>query len=133
MSEEEERKEIINLRLQKAKDTLLDAKEIAELERWVAVANRLYYACFYASTALLLKFGHTAHTHSGVVGMIGLQFVEKNIISKEQNKFYRKMFELRQKGDYDDWITLGKADVQPLIAPAEEYICFLEQLIMQKE
>ncbi|GHT19486.1 DNA-binding protein [Bacteroidia bacterium] len=127
----EERKAVVTLRLQKAKETLLEAKDIVKLCHWRVVANRLYYACYYATSALLIKHGHMAQTHSGVISMLGLHFVKQGIVSNEQGKFYKRLFELRQTGDYDDWITIEEIDVQPLIAPAEEYICFLEKLIAQ--
>ncbi|GAP71569.1 hypothetical protein SAMD00024442_14_34 [Candidatus Symbiothrix dinenymphae] len=130
---EKERKLIVTLRVQKAKDTLLEAKDIVKLGHWRVVANRLYYACYYVTSALLIKYGHSAQSHAGVISMLGLSFVKQGIVSIEQGKFYKKLFELRQTGDYDDWITIEEADVLPLIAPAEEYICFLEQLIMQKK
>ncbi|GAP72180.1 HEPN domain-containing protein [Candidatus Symbiothrix dinenymphae] len=133
MMTEEERNTIISIRLQRAKETLLEVKEILKLGYWRTAANRLYYACYYVSSALLIKKGNVAHTHSGVINQIGLHFVQTGIISKEFGKFYANLFELRQTSDYGDWRIIEEADVQPLIAPAEEYICFLEQLIMQKE
>ena len=77
------------------------------------------------------KNGYVAQTHAGVISMLGLHFVKTGIISKEQGKFYGKLFELRQTGDYNDIMMIEETDVQPLIAPAEEYICFLEKLIAQ--
>ena len=42
--------------------------------------NRLYYACFYAVNALLLKYGIPAHTHNGTKSMLGLHFVSNGKI-----------------------------------------------------
>jgi uncharacterized protein (UPF0332 family) len=96
---------------------------------WNAVANRLYYACYYMTTALLIYNGHTAQTHSGVIRLFGLNFVITGIVSKEQSKFYSKLFELRQTGDYDDLYNLTEEEVQPLIGAAFKYIEYLENLI----
>jgi uncharacterized protein (UPF0332 family) len=48
------------------------------------------------TTALLIYNGHAAQTHSGVIRLFGLNFVVNGIVSKEQSKFYSKLFEMRQ-------------------------------------
>jgi uncharacterized protein (UPF0332 family) len=126
---EEERDAIVAHRLRKAKDTLLEAKGNIELAYWHTAANRLYYACYYAASALLIKNGYIAQTHAGVVSLLGMHFIFKGIISKELGKFYIKIFELRQTGDYSDWIVVESTDVQPLVEPAENFISLIEKLI----
>ena len=92
----EDREALVALRMQRAKELLAEAKEIMAMGYWRTTANRLYYACFHAVIALLLKNGYSAHTHSGVITQLGLHFVTKGIISMEQGKFYRNLFEKRQ-------------------------------------
>ena len=41
-----------------------------------------------------------------------------------------KIFELRQTGDYSDWIAIESADVQPLVESAEKFIDTIEKLII---
>jgi uncharacterized protein (UPF0332 family) len=126
---EEEREAVVAHRLQKAKDTLYEAKGNIEIAYWHTAANRLYYACYYAASALLIKNGYIAQTHSGVIALLGMHFISKGIISKESGKFYMKIFELRQTGDYSDWIVIEAVDIQPLVEPAEKFISTIEKLI----
>ena len=126
---DEERDAIVFYRIQKAKETWKEAEGIAKLGYWNAVINRLYYACYYLTSALLIHNGHSAQTHSGVIRLFGLNFIAKGIISKELSKFYSKLFELRQTGDYDDLYNLTEEEVQPLIGLAFKYIMELESLI----
>jgi len=126
---EENRNIIVNHRLQKAKNTLTEAKGNIEMNFWHTTANRLYYACFYAVTALLIKYGYTTRTHNGAFGQFGNHFVNKGIITKEENRLYRKLFDLRQDGDYDDWVIITEEDIMPLIQPVENFIEKIEQLI----
>ncbi len=126
---DEERDAVVFYRIQKAKDTLIEAEGIAQLGYWNAVTNRLYYACYYMTTALLIHNGHFAQTHTGVIRLFGLNFVVNGIVSKEQSKFYSKLFELRQTGDYDDLYNLTQDEVQPLIGAARNYIEELEILL----
>jgi len=54
---------------------------------------------------------------------------ERDTISKEQNRLYRNLFNLRQGGDYGDYIVIEEDDVKPLIQPAEKFIADIEKLI----
>ena len=64
--------------------------------------------------------------------MLGMHFVMTGIVSQELNKFYVKLFELRQKSDYDDFVSIEAADVLPLIETAELYMSTLENIINEK-
>jgi len=126
----ENRNELINLRFQKAKETFAEIEDLVQLNYWRTAANRLYYTCFYAVSALLIKNGIKAHTHSGVINQFGLNFVRTDIFSQEEGRFFKKLFELRQDGDYDDWIIINENDIIPLIEPAKNFINKIEQLIL---
>jgi uncharacterized protein (UPF0332 family) len=128
---DEERDAIVSFRIQKAKDTLTEAEGISTLGYWNAVANRLYYACFYMTSALLLQNNPTAQTHSGVIHLFGLHFIRTELISKDSGKIYSKLFEIRQTGDYDDLFNLSEEDVKPLIPLANNFINELNGLIMK--
>jgi uncharacterized protein (UPF0332 family) len=129
---EEERKSLVDYKLEKAKETIAEIPILIENELWRNAANRLYYACFYAVSALLLKHGYIVRTHGGAKGLLGKHFILTNIISREQNKLYEKLFDLRQKGDYDDWIIVEESDIIPLLEPAEKFISEIENLINEK-
>ncbi len=45
----------IKYRFIRAEESLDDAYILAQNNKWNTVANRLYYSCFYAVSALLLK------------------------------------------------------------------------------
>jgi len=126
---EEERKIIVKYRLERAKDTLLDARISIQNNRWHSAVNRLYYACFYAAIALLINDEHVTRTHSGVKTLLGLYYVKKGIITKELSQAYQKMFDMRLTGDYDDLAVITEGDVLPLVAPAEKFIAEIENLI----
>ena len=48
-------KDLVQYRIQRARDTLEDARILADASRWNPCVNRLYYACFYAVSALLAQ------------------------------------------------------------------------------
>ena len=127
----DEREAIIALRIRKAGDTLKEAEGIASLNYWNAVANRLYYACYYITSALLIKYNFSARTRSGITHLLGLHFVANGIVKKESGQLYSKLFDLRQTGDYDDLYNLNEEDVKPLIEEAKLYIKELQKIISE--
>jgi len=126
---EDERKAVVLFRLNNARQTLEDAKIIAANKLWKASANRLYYACYYAASALMVKFGFEAKTHTGIIRLLGLNFISNNLINEELGDIYYKLFTLRQKGDYDDWIIVKESDIISLLEPAEQFITTVERVI----
>ena len=95
MLTDEERKALVLNKVRRSNETWAEAKGIIESKYWYAAANRMYYACYYMVSALLLKNGQSAHTHGGIIGLFGLHFVKTGIISSEMGKFYSEMYELR--------------------------------------
>ena len=125
----EEREAIIAFRIQKAFDTLNEAEGIASLDYWNTVANRLYYACYYVTSALLIKYNFSARTHQGTIHLLGLHFIKNGIVTKESGQLYSKLFDLRQTGDYDDLYNLNKEDVEPLIEEVKRYLAEIKGII----
>jgi uncharacterized protein len=112
----------INYRLQRAEESYADALILADNGRWNAVVNRLYYSCFYAVTALLLRNDIETQTHDGSRTQFGLNFVKNGKLDKKFGKAYSKLFDMRQKGDYGDLYDYDKDTVMPLIKSTREFI-----------
>ncbi len=129
---EEERRLTVRFRVQRSHEAWEETKAIVNGGLWYAAANRMYYSCYYMTSALLISHGLYASTHAGVIRMLGMHFVMTGIVSQELNKFYVKLFELRQKSDYDDFVSIEAADVLPLIETAELYMSTLENIINEK-
>jgi len=115
-------KELLFYRLERAQETLEDARILANSERWNACVNRLYYACFYAVSALLIKEGYSSSKHTGVRSLFNLHFVKTGVVPKELARIYNDLFERRQESDYADFITFKESQIQPLIPQAEEFV-----------
>ena len=126
---EDEKNAVVLLRMKNARETLEDTTVIVRNKLWKAAANRLYYACFYAASALLMKYGFQAKTHAGIIRLLGLNFITKNLINSDLGDMYYQLFTLRLKGDYDEWIVVKESDIIPLLEPAEKFIAQIEKLI----
>ena len=119
---QEERTAIVTYRIEKANRTLLQAKSNLPMRFWELIANRMYYAAYYAISALLIANGHSAKSHETIIRLFGLHFVITGIFTKEQGRLYNKLFTLRLTGDYNDHYNLDEEDVMPLVAPTEQLI-----------
>ena len=118
----DERNAAVELRIDKARRAYAEAKGVVELGYWETIANRLYYAAFYAISALLMANGDTAQTHSGVRHIFGLKFIKTGILPQETGRLYHRLFSMRQTGDYDDTYDVAAEDVLPNIEPTGKLI-----------
>ena len=78
-----EKRDMITYRIQRANETLKEVEILIDNQLWTTSINRLYYACFYAISALLLKNDIKSESHGGTRRMFGLHFVKTGIISKD--------------------------------------------------
>ena len=123
------KKENIQYRIKRARETYKDAVYLFEINSINSSINRLYYSAFYATIALLLNNGIEVKSHNGVKQKLGEEFVLKGIISKEFAKTYSILSDYRHKGDYDDLFDFDKDVVERLLVPVKEYIDRIEEII----
>lgn len=79
------RQEFINLskyRMEKTKNTLLDAKKYITSATMDFTVNRIYYAMFYSVNALIITKGLSSSKHAGVRALFNKEFVNKGLISR---------------------------------------------------
>jgi len=120
------KEELIKYRMQRAIDTLQDAKILADSQRWNSAINRLYYASYYAVSALLMDADLNPSTHNGVKSYFSEQFVKTNRVDKEFGKIYSQLFTWRQKSDYDDLFDFTEDKVMPYFKPVSDLIKIIE-------
>ena len=132
MLTDEERGALVKYRIEKAYGTLVEALDCAEDNHWTLTANRLYYAVYYASKALLIQNGIVAKSHEGVIGMIGQNFVVSGIITIEEAKLLARLQNMRKTGDYDDFKEWHQEDVEPLFEKVENYLDKIKALVEPK-
>jgi len=128
----QDRQDLAEYRIAKARETFKEVSLHIENELWSTAVNRLYYAYFYAVIALLISREIKATTHGGVRQMFGLHFVKTGKIDKELGKFYSDIFDMRQSGDYEDYVEFTKDDVLDLLTPADNLIASIEGILKTK-
>ena len=125
----EERNALVSYRLQRAKETLKETDILAKDGHYNAAVNRLYYACYYAVIALLVKNNITAETHNGVKQMFSLHFFANEKMDKQYSVFYNRLFNDRISGDYDDFVQYDSEMLSEIRPKAEIFINEIEKLL----
>lgn len=123
------RQDIVVYRLRKANQLLHDVDVLIENELWNSTINRMYYACFHAVSALLIKNGVKVKTHMGVRQAFGLHFVKTGKVSLEFGRIFSRIYDKRQSSDYDDFIEFTKEEVEKLYPQIKEFIKTIENLV----
>ena len=125
----EDRKVLIAYRQEKADMALDDAAFLTDAGKFGLAANRLYYALYYAASALLLSKGIATKRHSGLMTQINMHFVKTGILSKDEGALFRVMFSLRHEDDYEDFIEVEKADIDEYTPQATALVKKLKDLV----
>jgi len=123
--------EYIKYRLNKAQESLNDAQLLAANQSWNSCINRLYYSCYYAVSALLLKNNVATQTHTGLKTQFNLLFIKTGLISKDYGRLYSDLMDWRQKGDYGDMFDFDEESVEPLLKPVDEFLKEIKRLVNQ--
>ena len=126
---EENVRALVSYRLSRAKETLAEIPHLKDMGYVNTAVNRLYYACYYAVVALLIKNHIQASTHAGVKLMLGLHVVSKGLITRESNRSFSLLFERRHSSDYDDFAYATIEEVDELLPKAESFISEIERLL----
>ena len=125
----EERAAIVNYRMEKAEDTLSEAQQILGLKLFNLTANRLYYAAYYAATAVMLHNGVSSHTHKGAITLFHMNFVKTKLVSAEDGALLRRLFGMRHEGDYEDFVDFTSEDVEPLLPIVTDFVGRMKKMI----
>ena len=101
----------IRYRLERAREGLAEARVLLDAGHLHTAVSRLYYACFYAVSALLLTEGRRVSKHSGV------------------RSLYRRLFDHRQEADYADLASFERETVQGWLEEADAFVREIARLV----
>lgn len=125
----EDRKNLIEYRLSRASETLVEAQYNADGGYFNTAVNRLYYAAYYAASSLMLANGLTSTSHAGIKTMLSLHFVRPGILDIEYGRTFMTLFESRQSGDYEDFVYCDQKLYNKLYPKTKAFIEELTALI----
>ncbi len=121
--------DLIRYRREKSRETLEDARLLFQAGRLFSTLNRIYYALFYEVMALLLTKDLSSAKHTGIRALFNEHFIRTGKVSVELGKFFTRMYDFRQKGDYADFVKFEAEKLKEWLISAEHFINELDQVI----
>lgn len=128
----EEIRTLVLYRLERAHEALEEANILFERGHANTFVNRLYYACYYAVSALLLAKGLSSAKHSGIRSLFHQNFIRTGVVKTELGQLYDRLFDNRQKGDYADLIRFDLNAVRAWYDEAQKFVEIIEDLIKKE-
>lgn len=132
MTDETNRREVSEYWMEKAREALASAASEMAARRFPFAANRAYYACFYAASAVLLCAGRKFSKHSGVRGAVHQDLVKTTLLDAQWGKAYDRLFETRQAADYMDLFELEEDQAVELVDLARGFVTEMMRLFGDK-
>ena len=88
---------------------------------------------FYAVLALIVFEPYSSSKHSGVISYFNRRFIKEGVFSEELGHSLNRAFELRQRGDYREYVDLSNEQVEPFIEKAKAFLSKVREYLGKKE
>lgn len=122
MIEDTDRNALVKYRLNQAIETNELAIFLVNNDKLVIAVNRIYYAMYYALTALALKNSFETSKHGQLIGWFNKEYVSTNKVDPKFGKILRNAFQNRTKGDYDAFVNFDKEEVKIMLSELSSFI-----------
>jgi len=133
MEEKSTNKILVKNWLKKSITALKDTKKNIEIKSYETAQNRLYYAIFYAVSALAKSENFITSKHSQLLGWFNVNYIKTNKFDKKIASVYRTSFENRQKSDYTFYYIVNKKELQQDTENAEKFILEIKKILKQNK
>jgi uncharacterized protein (UPF0332 family) len=127
------KQQFILYRLDRAREALDDAGFLLQSGRLTGASNRVYYAMFYAASALLATRDLSASRHSGVIALFNDHFVKTGLFPRELARHFGRAFEARMDTDYRVLATPDADELRESLEHARAFISRTEELLKTAE
>jgi uncharacterized protein (UPF0332 family) len=119
----------IQLQLRNANTALAEAKLLMQGNFYDGAVSRTYYACYHATSALLLTKDLTPKTHKGTKSELHKHFVLEGTFDRKQAQFYSTLLEERLTSDYNSFVSVTQERTEQLFSLAKIYINYITSLL----
>jgi uncharacterized protein (UPF0332 family) len=120
---------LIRYWMEKGLESMEAAQSEYDSERYTTAVRNLYYACFYALTAVLLKEGHSFKKHTAVKAALHKDLIKAGIVEPTWGKFYNKIFDSRHENDYQPLRVFEAEEVKMFLNQGAGFIANMENLL----
>ncbi len=112
----------VSLYIAHTREMLQVAQANLEDNFYGSAINRVYYAIFYAASALLLTKGESRSKHSGVISAFRKIFIKTGVIEVEYSDIYGKVMDARVDSDYDMVYEPDENATKKLLSDAQRFV-----------
>ena len=112
--------------LEKAKRSLIVARQNEESGFPEFALSRAYYTMFYVASAFLEGDGLSFGKHSAVIGAFGKNFAKTGRVPKQFHRYLIAAEKKRKDADYGIELEITSEDAQSTIIQAQEMLDFAE-------
>lgn len=127
--ETDNRNELVQYRLNSAKERLHSANVLLNDGSYKDSIGRSYYAMFTAVRALLATEGQDFSKQSGVISYFQREYVKTGKFDKKYSKYISKAFQIRNNTDYADFFIASQSDAKEQLNRAHEFYNAIENYI----
>jgi uncharacterized protein (UPF0332 family) len=128
---EKDKDALIKYRIDRANETIVEAKEALESNHLNLAVNRIYYACFYSTEALMLTRDFSTKDHGVLKGEFNKVYVHGGIVDKKYFATLNNAFENRRTGDYGDFVKFDKDEVRSSLVKTEEFVTEINKMTLK--
>ena len=125
----EQRIAIVRYRMEKRKQHSKGGRKPYTEWFYNTAVNRMYYACYYAASAILIAKGVETKSHDGVRRIVGQELVLKGVIDAEYERLYSQLSSKRDSGDYEDFINHDLRTVESLFPIAKSFVAIIDDSV----
>jgi len=115
-----------------AEEALRAAEALVSLGLFRDAANRLYYAAYHATLALLLTEDLEPATHAGLQTLLGLHFVKVGTLPASMAATLRRLQAYREASDYTRGFVMPEHECRTELEAARHYIDSVRELLLQR-
>jgi len=126
---QQDKQALINYRIQKSKETIVDAKLALDNNRLGNTLNRIYYSIFYIVTALAQKNDFSTSKHMQLMGWFKVNYIKNGKINISLWDTYKEAFDNRQESDYKDFVVLNKSEIEQQFDDMLVFVSEIEKFI----
>ena len=119
---------LVDYRFERARQSLEEARLLMDGGHGNACVSRLYYASFYAVSALLLSKGLSSSKHSGVRSLFHQNLVKPGLIDVRLGRLYDDLYDSRQKADYVDMVKFEITKAGQLLEETKQFVLSTERV-----
>jgi len=124
-----EEREVVTYRLSRAREALDEADMLFRAKHLNTYVNRLYYACYYAVSALLLTRGMSTSRYSQVRALLHRELVKPGTVPVEMGQHFDRLSASRQKADYTDFTRFKANEVASWLEQTGALVRHIETLV----